>query len=148
MIRTAMAYGRRDHARDSRRTLHHVVPLLMLGGQGAGPNIATAAGAEHRAAFVQTLISTLTTLGYDGIDLDWEDSVNLDDLVGLAQALRAAKPNIVLSFPGGAINGNFETVDPRLVTLAQSLDRFNVQSYYPSTAVVGQRAGTRGSSAR
>jgi chitinase len=28
-------------------------------------------------------------------------------------------------------------VDPRLVTLAQSLDRFNVQTYYPSTAYAG-----------
>ena len=50
----------------------------------------------------------MTTLGYDGIDLDWEDSVNLDDLVSLAQALRASKPSILLTYPAGAINGNFD----------------------------------------
>ncbi len=49
--------------------------------------------------FVSTLLDALTTLGYDGIDLDWEDSVNLSDLVALAQALRAARPDIVLSYP-------------------------------------------------
>ena len=80
----------------------------------------------------------MTTLGYDGIDLDWEDSVNLDDLVALAQALRAARPSMRLTYPAGAINGNFQTVDPQMATLAASLDRFNVQTYYPSTAFAGQ----------
>ncbi len=116
---------------------HGVTALLMLGGAGAGANIATAASSTHRAAFVATLLDALDTLGYDGLDLDWEDSVNLADLVALAQALRAARPNIVLSYPAGAINGNFQTVDPQMATLAQSLDRFNVQTYYPSTAVAG-----------
>src|SRR5581483_1824086 len=94
--------------------------------------------APNRAAFVSKLVSAVSTLGYDGIDLDWEDSVNLDDLVSLAQALRAAQPGLILTIPAGAINGNFQTVDPRWVTLAQSLDRFMVQTYYPSTAVTGQ----------
>jgi chitinase len=126
----AMALSTAAHA-------HGVKALLMLGGEGAGGNIATAAGAANRAAFVTKLVNALSTLGYDGIDLDWEDSVNLDDLVSLAQALRAAQPSMILSYPGGAINGNFQTVDPRMATLAQSLDRFNVQTYYPSTAVAG-----------
>ena len=117
---------------------HGVVPLLMLGGAGAGANIASAANSTNRTAFVSTLVDALTTLGYDGIDLDWEDSVDLDELVALAADLRAAKPDIVLSYPAGAINGNFQTVDPRFAQLATSLDRFMVQTYYPSTAVAGQ----------
>jgi chitinase len=127
----AMALAQAAHA-------HGVKALFMLGGAGAGANIATAAAASKRAAFVNALTSAMTTLGYDGIDLDWEDSVNLDDLVSLAQALRAAKPAMLLTYPAGAINANFQTVDPRLVTLAASLDRFNVQTYYPSTAFAGQ----------
>jgi chitinase len=116
---------------------HGVKALLMLGGAGAGANIATAASDANRAAFVQRLTSALSTLGYDGIDLDWEDSVNLDELVALAADLRAAKPDIVLSYPAGAINGNFQTVDSRYAQLAASLDRFMVQTYYPSTAFAG-----------
>ena len=111
--------------------------LLMLGGADAGANIATAASAGNRDAFVAALLSAIDTLGYDGIDLDWEDSVNLDDLVALAQALRAARPQMLLTYPGPTINGNIETVDPRMATLAASLDRFFVQTYYPSTAVAG-----------
>ena len=117
---------------------HGVKALLMLGGAGAGANIAAAAGVTKRAAFVAALVDAMTTLGYDGIDLDWEDSVNLDDLVSLAQGLRAAKPGMLITYPGGPINGNYQTVDARMVTLAASLDRFNVQTYYPTTAVVGQ----------
>ncbi|MBV8760535.1 MAG: glycoside hydrolase family 18 protein [Deltaproteobacteria bacterium] len=117
---------------------HGVKALLMLGGAGAGANIATAASNANRAAFVGRLTSALGTLGYDGIDLDWEDSVDLDELVALAADLRAAKPDIVLSYPAGAINGNFQTVDSRFAQLAASLDRFMVQTYYPSTAVAGQ----------
>jgi len=116
---------------------HGVKALLMLGGAGAGVNIAAAADASHRATFVQTLLAGLATLGYDGIDLDWEDSVALADLAALGQALRAAKPDIVLTYPAGALNANFPTVDPQLVTLAGALDRFNVQTYYPSTAYAG-----------
>lgn len=117
---------------------HNVKALLMLGGAGAGVNILTAANTTNRAAFVTRLTDALTTLGYDGVDLDWEDSVDLDELVALAADLRAAKPDIVLSYPGGAINGNFQTVDARYAQLAASLDRFMVQTYYPSTAVAGQ----------
>ncbi len=75
--------------------------------------------------------------GPGGWQEDLEDSVDLDELVALAADLRAAKPDIVLSYPGGAINGNFQTVDPRFAQLATSLDRFMVQTYYPSTAVAG-----------
>ena len=117
---------------------HHVVPLLMLGGANAGANIRTAAAPANRAAFVTRLLAALDQLGYDGVDLDWEDSVDLDELVALAQDLRAARPAIVLTYPGGAINGNFQTVDPRFAALGAALDQFNIQTYYPSTAVTGQ----------
>jgi chitinase len=111
--------------------------LLMLGGAGAGANIAKAAAPSARAAFVSRLLAALDTLGYDGLDLDWEDSVDLDNLVALAADLRKARPTIVLSYPAGTINPNFMSVDPRYVELAKSLDRFNVQTYYPSTALAG-----------
>jgi chitinase len=117
---------------------HGVKALLMLGGAGAGPNIAAAASAANRASFVTALLGAVSTLGYDGIDLDWEDSVNLADLVALAQSVaqRAAEPAAHVS--RRAINGNCQNVDPMMAALAASLDRFNVQTYYTSTAVVGQ----------
>ena len=63
--------------------------------------------------------------------------MNLPNLVALAQGLRAAQPSMLLTYPGGVINANFPTVDPQMATLAKSLDRFNIQSYYPTTAAIG-----------
>lgn len=116
---------------------HGVKALLMLGGANNGASIAAAANAAHRAAFVSALLGTMTSLGYDGIDLDWEDSVNLPDLVALAQALRAASPGMLLSYPGGPINASYQVVDPLMVTLAMSLDMFNLQTYSPATTFTG-----------
>lgn len=116
---------------------HGVTPLLMLGGMGAGPQIASASTPANRGAFVTRLLDAMTTLGYDGIDIDWEENIDYDDLAGLAHDLRAAKPDIVLSYPAGCVNGNYQTVEPKLAALAESLDRFNVQSYFPSTALAG-----------
>jgi len=115
---------------------HGVKALLMLGGS-EDANVATAATPANVAAFVTQLVSTVKTLGYDGIDLDWEQNLNLVYLTSLAQALRAADPSLLLTYPSGMVNGNYQTVDPQLVTLAESLDRFNLQSYAPSTAVTG-----------
>jgi chitinase len=114
-----------------------VKALILLGGQGAGPNIAVAASAAHRDAFVTQLLDAVETFGYDGLDLDWEENIDMDDFIALAQALRAAKPDILLSYPTGMINGNYQSVDPKMVTLAASLDRVMIQSYYPSTALSG-----------
>lgn len=108
------------------------------GGANAGANIRTAASAANRAAFVDTLLRALDELHYDGLDLDWEDSVDLDELVALAQDLRIARPAIVLTYPAGSINGNFQTVDARFRALGAAIDQFNVQTYYPSTAITGQ----------
>jgi chitinase len=117
---------------------HGVVPLLMLGGANAGAHIKAAAAPGNVNAFVTKLVAALDQLGYAGLDLDWEDSVDLDELIALAQKLRAARPSIVLTYPAGMINGNFQNADPRFATLARALDQFNVQTYYPSTAVTGQ----------
>jgi len=113
-----------------------VVALLGLGGGGTGAAIANAATPTNRAVFVANLLAALDILGFDGIDLDWEDHVNLDDLVGLAAALRAARPGIVLTYPADTVNGNIEVVDPRMARLATSLDRLFVQTYFPATAGV------------
>jgi chitinase len=113
----------------------------MLGGAGAGANISIAMQPANKATFINNLLSVMNQLNYSGIDLDWEDSVTVSGLISLASALRAAKPDIVLSYPGGMINPNIDTVDPNYATLANSLDRFFVQSYYPDTAVAGPGTG-------
>ncbi|MFM2420226.1 MAG: hypothetical protein RL385_4949, partial [Pseudomonadota bacterium] len=75
------------------------------------------------------LVGLNRSLGFDGIDLDVEASnFSLDDTIALAQGLRSAAPGMILTYPGGSVQLG-QAVDPRLPTLAKSLDRFNIQSY-------------------
>jgi len=107
---------------------HGVKAVLMLGGAGLSDQVKPAMGA-NTAGFVSSLVSLNNRLGFDGIDLDVEASnFSLDDTIALAQGLRSAAPGMILSYPGGSIQLG-QAVDPRLATLAKSLDRFNIQSY-------------------
>ena len=110
--------------------------ILMLGGADNGANILSAV-TSHRAAFIANLRSAMTTYGYDGLDLDWEDNVDWALFQTLAQELRQAMPNAVLTAPIGPLNINYDVVEPHLPAIAQYLDRLNMMSYYPATSWTG-----------
>lgn len=111
-------------------------PILMLGGAGNGSAILSAMQ-NQRTTFVANLVSAMTELGYDGIDLDWEDSVDMTLFIELAKALRAAVPSAILTVPGYPINSNYETVDANVPQLIKYLDQYNLMSYFPATAYAG-----------
>jgi chitinase len=115
---------------------HGVKSLLMLGGAGEGPPLAQAAQL-HLETLVDALLMAVEALGYDGLDLDWEDAIVEADLLALAQKLRSKRPGILLTYPGPAINPNFMSPDAGLAALHPYLDRFSVMSYYPATAAIG-----------
>jgi chitinase len=114
--------------------------MLLLGGAGAGTTIRGSSSSGNRAAFVQALLQAMLDLGYDGLDLDWEDDVDYDLFIALARDLRAsplAPPGLILTVGGFSINGNFQKVDPKVPMLAQHLDRYSLMTYYPGTALAG-----------
>jgi len=115
---------------------HNKKAILMLGGAGNGAAIRSAV-TSHRAAFITNLNNTMNTLGYDGVDLDWEDNVDLPLFATFAKDLRQAAPGKIITMPGGAINGNYQTVDPQVVAVTKYVDQFNLMTYYPSTAWAG-----------
>ena len=114
---------------------HGVKSLLMLGGAGEGLHLAQAASG-HLNTLVDALLALTEALGYDGLDLDWEDDIDTDNLLLLAQKLRHGQPDILLTYPGPAINSNFMSPDPGLAALHPYLDRFSVMTYYPATAAI------------
>jgi chitinase len=118
---------------------HGVKALLMLGGAGAGATVAQAATDANRATLIDRLLATMDQLGYDGIDLDWEDHIDTAtdkaNLLALARGLRDARPTILLTYPGPAINANIASPDPGLVALAPYLDKFSIMSYTGTTMI-------------
>lgn len=106
--------------------------VLMVGGAGEHAGWVAAAAPERRERFVANLLETMDALGFDGLDLDWEPLPVTDqpNFLALAQALRAARPDLVLTVPLGWINANFATpADPFYGTIAPLFDQINVMSY-------------------
>ncbi len=110
-----------------------VKAILMLGGAGEHDGFASAASSAHRDAFVQRIRALVQTYGFDGVDLDWEpiDSADAAPLKALVTALRAAKPDLILTLPVNYVNVNFPDVEARpfFADLAAQLDQINIMSY-------------------
>lgn len=107
--------------------------LLMVGGAGA-TGWQSAASAANRANFVSQLLAEMDARGADGLDLDWEPLASSDyaDFTALAQALRSARPALVLTVPVGWVNSNFDNAaspDPFFGTIAPLFDRIDIMSY-------------------
>jgi chitinase len=108
--------------------------IMMIGGAGTITGWRGAASAANRATFVANLLDLVDDYGADGLDLDWEpiEAQDRAPLIALAQALRAARPGLIITLPVNVVNSNFS--DPAdeaafLTALAQSLDQVNLMSY-------------------
>jgi chitinase len=106
--------------------------VLMLGGAGEHAGFVGAASSANRATFVANLVNKMDSLGYDGIDVDWEP-VNAEDrapLLALLQDLRAARPGMILTIPVGWVNTNFPGgIDSWYATVAGVVDQMNLMTY-------------------
>ena len=108
-------------------------PLISLGGGGAGAGFAAAATAANRDRLVADIVAAAAAWGYDGVDLDWEDSVSYPDFQALVLALRAAAPpGFLITAPIGAVNLNLgiDTGARQMWSAVQgSVDQLNVMTY-------------------
>ncbi|GMU08439.1 glycosyl hydrolase family 18 protein [Corallococcus caeni] len=106
--------------------------VIMVGGSGEHDGWVGAASNANRAKFVTNLLKAMDDFGYDGLDIDWEpvETADRPQLLALVKELRAARPNMLLTFPIHWINTNFpEDADPWYAQLAPYLDQVNVMTY-------------------
>jgi len=109
--------------------------LLMIGGAGAITGWQGAAANANRASFVTNLLNEMDAIGADGLDLDWEPldfqhSSDYPDFTALAQALRTARPSMILTVPVGPVNINYyPSSDAFFGTIAPLFDRIDIMTY-------------------
>ena len=104
----------------------------MLG--GAGSNIGnyenfwnTATGETNVVSFAANIKALLEPAGFDGIDLDWEENLDYDGMLRLAQELRSIWPGAVITIPAG-ISGNDA---PGFAPCKEYVDAFMPMTYFP-----------------
>ncbi len=108
-------------------------PIISLGGAGAGAGFAAAAAPANQAQLVSDIVAACSTWGYDGVDLDWEDSIDTTNFKSFVMALRAAAPQgFLITAPVGAVNNNagIDSATAALWSAVQSsVDQINVMTY-------------------
>jgi GH18 family chitinase len=126
--------------------------IMMVGGEGEGPGWdSSTADPGTRATLIANLVAQAVSLGYDGIDIDWEE--NLDTAAQQAQAVAlltelrtAANQNpfyaaphapVILTWPGPWCNINYAIVTPWHVQIASLVDQYNVMTYAMAGAYEG-----------
>jgi len=110
---------------------HGKKAVVMLGGAGEHDGWVSAASSAHRAGFVQNLVNLAKEYGFDGFDLDWEPLPPEDqaDFRALAEDLRAALPQTILTVPVGWVSTNAPDVEPFYGQIAPIFDQINIMSY-------------------
>jgi chitinase len=116
--------------------------LASIGGSGSATVFEGSTAQVNLASFVDNLKTLVTTLGYDGLDLDWEGGPASDQALTLAlvQALRAAMPSVLITMPVGVENNNLPDDLSIYGTLAPLLDQINIMSYGMSGAWQGWKS--------
>jgi len=105
----------------------------MLGGVGDGDAFFSSSSDELRPLFVRQPPGAAGLIGFDGVDIDWEENLEQPEtrrrLLALVHALRRTRPGIILTFPAPWLRSTEPAPDPFFARLAASVDQFNVMSY-------------------
>jgi chitinase len=120
---------------------HGKKAIASIGGANSGPGFEGSTAAAHDQAFLGAL-KALVTMGYDGIDIDWEGgnlAVGVDQASQktLLQDIRGQSPGIVLTMTAGYLNENSVGDLSWYGAVAPLVDQLNLMTYGMSGAYQG-----------
>jgi chitinase len=120
---------------------HGKKALASIGGSGSGAAFEGSTEAANVAAFL-TSLQALITMGYDGLDIDWEGgslTVAQDQALetSLIGSLRSKNPGAILTMTAGYENENLLDDLSFYGTIVAQLDRLNLMTYGMSGAYSG-----------
>jgi GH18 family chitinase len=129
-----------------------VKAILMIGGAGDGPGWVLSTTSAVRATFITNILDKAVAKNYDGVDIDWEDSLTtttqqgqLISFLGELRTAAAARPRyqapnapFIITFPGAWVNVNTDLPIPQWkVTVASRVDQYNLMTYGTKTDCCG-----------
>jgi chitinase len=120
---------------------HGKKAIASIGGANSGPGFEGSTAAAHDQAFLAAL-KALVTMGYDGIDIDWEGgnfAIGIDEALqkALLQDIRGQSPGSVLTMTAGYLNENSVGDLSWYGTVAPLVDQVNLMTYGMSGAYQG-----------
>jgi chitinase len=102
--------------------------IVCIGGQGAGGDFTRATTNANRGAYISRLVAMMQAQGFDGIDMDWEDTINAAQYTALHTELRAALDKIT---PRPLLTvATAQYLSDYTAPLYQVFDQMNVMSYW------------------
>jgi len=104
--------------------------ILVVGGEGEGDKFVGATSDENLPVFVENIVQRMTKHGYDGVSIDWEESVVDDQLISLilqlSRELEVMTPRPLLMID---VMTNFVSADVA-TAVTPYVDAVNIMSYY------------------
>ncbi len=121
---------------------HGVKAIASLGGADSAASFQAATASGTIDTFVNNLVALMQSVGYDGLDVDWEplDKAYEPVAIDLANRVRALAPNTILTIPIGYINVNLGADLANYPTIAAAYDQLNIMSYGMSGAWQGWKS--------
>jgi chitinase len=86
---------------------------------------ASATGSGTIATFVNNIVNFVNSNGYDGVDIDWEQNVNVTQYANLMSRLRAAMPGKVIT----VASGNWSSLQSAAAASYANIDQINLMCY-------------------
>lgn len=116
--------------------------IASIGGSGSASVFEGSTSAAHFATFVSNVKNLVASIGYDGVDIDWEGGPASDQmlLLSLVQSLRTALGGSLITVPVGIQNNNSPSDLSFFGNLAPLVDQINIMSYGMSGAWSGWKS--------